>query len=189
MPANPDNGPMAHRRAPSYPVDEHERKRAKIPHELFLGNLIGNHILLFVATLGMASHNPVPVMAVPLVSVACLGYTLWRARRARRGDAWYVMAHWQTAARLSRIFIAMLAVLATSAALAWFGYESLGLRKEAALALVGGLGLLPTMVTMLVLIIIESDLLHQAAHGRLPGWVVRRFPPPEGMALREHPVD
>ena len=179
---------MEHRRAPSYPVDDHARKRAKIPHEIFLTNLIGNHILVFVATLGMASHMILPVMSVPVISVLCLGYTLWRARRARRRDDWYVMCHWQAAARFSLIFIGMLALLAITGAIAWFGYETLGVRKEAAIAFVGGVGLLPTMVTMLVLIIIESDLLHQAAHGRMPKWVARRYPPPEGMALKEHPV-
>jgi len=180
---------MEHRRAPSYPVDERARKRAKIPHELFLSNLIGNHILLFVSTLGMASHNVWPLTAVPAISVVILTFTLWRAGRARRRDDWYVMCHWQLAARYSRMFIGMLALLGLAAAAAWYGYGTLGVRKEAALAFVGGVGLLPTMVTMLVLIIIESDALHQAAHGRVPGWAARRFPPPEGMALQEHPVD
>jgi hypothetical protein len=175
---------MEHRRAPAYPVDERDRRRAKIPHELFLSNLIGNHILLFVATLGMASHNVVPVLSVPVISVALLGYTLWRARRARRDDGWFVMCHWQVAARFSRLFIVMLALLGLSAGLAWFGYETLGVRKEGALAFVGGVGMLPTMVTMLVLIIVESDVLHQAAHGRLPRWVVRRYPPPADMELQ-----
>jgi len=181
---------MQHRRAPSYPVDDSMRKRAKIPHELFLTNLIGNHILLFVSTLGMASHNIVPVMSVPVISVAILGFTLWRAqraRRARRRDDWYVMAHWQVAARFSRLFIGMLALLALSAAFAWFGYDAFGMRKETALALVGGVGMLPTMITMLVMIVIESDVLHQAAHGRLPPWIVRRFPPPDGMELQLPP--
>lgn len=176
---------MDHRRAPSYPVDARARRRAKIPHELFLTNLIGNHILVFVATLGMASHNILPLLSVPLISLAILVFTLGWARRSRHHDGWYVMAHWQVAARLSWIFIAMLALLALAAAAAWFGYGTLGLRKETALALVGGLGMLPTMVTMLVLIIVESDILHQAAHGRLPRWIVRRYPPPDGLALEE----
>ena len=114
---------MEHRRAPSYPVDEPARKRAKIPHEVFLTNLVGNHILVFVATLGMASHMILPVMSVPVISVLCLGYTLWRARRAKRRDDWYVMCHWQAAARFSWIFIGMLALLAVSATVAWFGYD------------------------------------------------------------------
>jgi hypothetical protein len=176
---------MNHRRAPSYPVDARARRRAKIPHELFLTNLVGNHILVFVATLGMASHNILPLLSVPLISLAILAFTLGWARRSRHHDGWYVMAHWQVAARLSWIFIAMLALLALAAAGAWFGYGTLGLRKETALALVGGLGMLPAMVTTLVLIIVESDILHQAAHGRLPRWIVRRYPPPDGLALEE----
>ncbi|HEY5789850.1 MAG TPA: hypothetical protein VIX81_04445, partial [Gammaproteobacteria bacterium] len=75
-----------HQRQPSYPVDDAARRRAKVPHELFLTNLIGNHILAFVALLGMASHNPLPVLAVPLLSFLVLAFTLWRGG-ARGGGA------------------------------------------------------------------------------------------------------
>ncbi len=33
-------------------ISDQESKKAKIPHELFLSNLIGNHILWFIASLG-----------------------------------------------------------------------------------------------------------------------------------------
>ncbi len=51
-----------------FEVTEEERKKAKIPHDLFLVNLINNHILIFVATLGMASSWAWPMLAVPLAN-------------------------------------------------------------------------------------------------------------------------
>jgi len=67
--------------------------------------------------------------------------------------------------------------------LGWLGYAYAGMMKVAVYALVGGMGMLPTMVTVLVLIILESDALHQARHGQLPAWVVQRFPNSEATVL------
>ena len=159
-------------------IDLDTIKLARHPHELFLINLITNHILVFVATLGMASHNPLPVAVVPLISVIILGFTLWRARRARQTDSWFVMCHWQIAARRSWLFIAMLGLLGAVSGAAFLAHEYAGMMREAAYAFVGGVGMLPTLATVLILILLESESLHQARQGRLPPWVEQRFPPP-----------
>ncbi len=160
-----------------YDVTAEEIQQARQPHELFLINLITNHILIFVATLGFASHNVEPVMIVPVISLGILSYTLWRAKRSLMSDTWYVMAHWQVAARRSRFFIGVLLALGGAIGLAWLSHTHLGMMKEAAWALVGGLGMLPTLVSVLALILLESDALHQARHGNLPGWAAARFAP------------
>ena len=68
-----------------FDVNDQERKQARQPHELFLINLITNHILIFVGTLGFASHNPEPLVIVPIISLAILSYTLGLAPGARAG--------------------------------------------------------------------------------------------------------
>ncbi|CAK0749113.1 hypothetical protein CCP3SC1_1820003 [Gammaproteobacteria bacterium] len=55
-------------------------------------------------------------------------------------------------------------------------HSYLGLTTVTMYAFIGGFGLLPTMVSVLVLIAIESDALHQARYGELPEWVVTRYP-------------
>lgn len=155
-------------------------RKARVPHEILLTNLIVNHILVFVATLGMATHNPEPVMLVPLVSFALLAYTIWRNRSIRRAEGWFVRVHWEAAAAHSRLFLALLAALCLVAAVAWMGYAHFGLRREAAIALAAGLVILPTMVAVLLLVVMESDLLHHAMHGRVPARFQRRYPRPEG---------
>ncbi len=164
-------------------VSPAEIKQANIPHELFLTNLIGNHILMAVALGGIAGSFPWVMAIVPIVSFSILGFILWRARQSRQRDSWYVMCHWQVSARRSRIFLLMLVLLLFAAGLGWVGYAYGGMMKEAVLALVAGTGILPVMVTILVLVMVESDALYHANQAKLPRWVVERFPNPDAVIV------
>nr|VFJ45453.1 MAG: hypothetical protein BECKDK2373C_GA0170839_101139 [Candidatus Kentron sp. DK] len=165
-----------------FDVSQSESKKAAIPHEIFLFNLIGNHILIFIASLGMFLSFPYPLYLVPVISVSCLLYTLWRAKRSLRVDPWFALCHWQIASRRAKVFIGMLSLLGTVSFLGWLGYAYLGMMKEAIYAFIVGIGLLPTMMTMLVLIIMESDGLYQARQCRVSAkWVLDKFPR-EGMS-------
>jgi hypothetical protein len=168
-----------------FEITDELTRQAKIPHDIFLTNLIGNHILCFVATLGVFRSYPQPVALVPIISLSLLSYTLWRAKQSRQMDHWYAMVHWQIAARRSRFFIYMLLTMLGICLLGWIGYTYFGMMKVAVMALIGGVGLLPIMVTVLVLIIMESDALHQASLHKLSSRVVEEFPPPEGVTILE----
>jgi hypothetical protein len=168
-----------------FQVSREEIKRANVPHEIFLTNLVGNHILMAVAAGGIAGSFPWVMALIPAISFAMLGYTLWRARRAIGRDPWYVMCHWQICARRSKLFILMLSLLLAAIALAWAGHVYGGMMKEAAIALVAGVGILPVMVTVLVLIIVESDALYHANQAKLPRWVVERFPNPHAILIED----
>jgi hypothetical protein len=69
--------------------------------------------------------------------------------------------------------------------LGWLGYSYMGMKKVAVMALTGGVGLLPIMVTVLVLILMESDALHQAAQGKLSKRMVEKYPYPEDVVVLE----
>jgi hypothetical protein len=166
-----------------FEVSDREIKKANVPHEIFLTNLIGNHILMAVAAGGVAGSFPWVMALIPAISFSILGFTLWRARRAVGRDPWYVMCHWQVCARRSKIFILMLSMLLAAMALAWAGHVYGGMMKEAAIALVAGGGILPVMVTVLVLVIVESDALYHANQAKLPQWVVDRFPNPDAIVI------
>lgn len=157
--------------------------RAKFPHELFLTNLIGNHILWFVAALGMAGNVWQPLLVVPLVSLSTLFYTLWRAKRARQRYSWFEMCHWQLAAQRSKLFLIVIALCGLVVLGGWIAYSYLGMSRVAVMAFSGGVGLLPTMVTVLALIVMESDGLHQASHGKLPASLYAKFPNPAAVRI------
>lgn len=155
-----------------YDIAADELKKARVPHEVFLTNLIFNHILVFVAIISASSLTQY-VVIVPIFSVVSLIYLFWGASRASKHASWYVNAHWQIAARRSRFFLIMLAVMGSIMAAVFM--VSGGDMKPQHWAL-GGVAFLPVMVTVLALIVFESESLHQAKNGMLPDWVSERFP-------------
>jgi hypothetical protein len=152
-----------------------ERTLAKRAHDIFLSNLIVNHILLFVGIATLGPSYMYLVILVPILSIFAIIYTLFRAARVQRDDSEFVFIHWQIAARWSRLLAVMLMLLVFVSAAAWYGQAQLGLMREMSYALAGGLGLLPTLISVLVLVVIESDSLHHAKEGTYPKWARRRF--------------
>lgn len=152
-----------------------EKSAARTPHDIFLTNLIANHILLFTTLTATGKTYFEFILLVPLFSFLFLGYTFIRSSRVKREDSEFVYIHWQIARRLSFIFAIVLTVVVSVAAFGWVGYTYLGFMKEAAFAFVGGLSFLPTLISVLILIIIEMESLNHARVGTLPAWAKRRF--------------
>ncbi len=122
-----------------FEVSDQESKKAKVPHEIFLTNLVGNHILWFIASLGLVRSYWQPLALVPVVSILLLGYTLWRARRSKATDSWFVMCHWQLCAGRSRAFILTLSIFGFIAFLGWVGFTYFVMKEVAVMAMIGGL--------------------------------------------------
>ena len=162
-----------------FTITEAEMHQAKWPHDLFLINLIFNHILMFAAFMS-ASSLWQWVILVPIASFLVLVYTIWRARRSHKVDSWYVKCHWQICDRRSKMFIGMIALMLIAVATVLL--ISGGHPKPAQIAL-GGAVILPTMVMVLVLIILETESLDDARKGRVPDSVVKRFPEGQYPAL------
>jgi hypothetical protein len=156
-------------------ISDEESRKAKIPHEIFLTNLVANHILWFIASLGMVKDTPQLLAMMPIFSFAFITFILWRAKKSKTIDSWFVMCHWQIAATRNHIFIIMLLFMLSIALLGWLGITYLDMKDVAAYAIIGGVGILPVMVTVLALIIMESDILHQATLHKLPDGVVEKF--------------
>lgn len=162
-----------------YEVTEELGRKAKLPHEIFLINLITNHILIFVGLLGMAKSYPWVMLVTPSISIVVMSYLMIRAQRANKRDPWYVACHWQLCAHRSKMFIGMLLLLALVVVgiLLSVGGDASQL-KPGHYAL-GGVASLPTLVFILALIVMESDALHKARTGQVPEWLVKKYPVPE----------
>lgn len=165
---------------------EEEIARAKMPHDVFLSNLIGNHILAFTAISTFGPSYMKYLLLVPVLSAIALMYTFYRARKVRREDSEFVYIHWQIARRWSRFFSMMLGLLISVSVLGWLANTHLGLMKEAVYGLIGGVGILPVLVSVLILIVIESDSLHHARMGTLPKWARKKY---LGEEIEEEPLD
>ena len=155
-----------------FTISEEESKKAKHPHDIFLLNLIFNHILIFVAILS-ASSLAQYVVIVPIISVMSMIYIFIGAARAKTKSSWYVNGHWQLCVKRSRIFLTMILIVSAVFVVLWLISD--GQLKPQHWAL-GGAAFFPAMVTVFALIIMESEGLHHAKIGKLPDWVKEKFP-------------
>ncbi|NOX09613.1 MAG: hypothetical protein GXP22_09050 [Gammaproteobacteria bacterium] len=168
-----------------YIIPESESRQARLPHELFLINLVTNHILLFVGLLGMFKGYPLLALVTPAISFLVLGYLLFRAKKERQNPSWFVMCHWQLCARRSRFFVGMiLAVLLVVILLVLSAGGDIALLRPGHYA-IGGIAFLPGMFSILVLIVMESDGMHQAKTGRLPVSLLAIYPEPKSIKKQE----
>ena len=167
-----------------FEIDSAEVKRAKHPHEIFLLNLITNHILLFIGVLMLSNTYPLLMLLVPAISFFVIGYLMNRARQSGQRDSWFVHLNWILCLRRCKLFLVMLAVMSIVLFLGWLAIDVFEAQPVFVYAL-SGAGILPVMVGVLVMILMESDALHQASQGRLPTNLVEQHPPPAEIKVIE----
>ena len=143
--------------------------RAKWPHEIFLINLVFNHILVFASTFGVFSTFPLMVLIVPITSFAITGYIILKGKQVAKSDeTHFVKVHWRIAAKRNTHFMWLLSATCVVVGGGFWLSQAMGWSKIATIALLGGVGLLPFMVSLLVLIVLGNDSMYQARHGKLP---------------------
>ncbi len=157
-------------------VTESEIKQAKAPHDLFIFNLIGNHILVFVGVLSVAFDNLSVIFIVPLISLCIIVYTFYKAKQSLNNDTWFVMCHWQLTLKRSKILLAVIFTVMLVAAFGYIMLNEFNVMKEAVIAFIAGIGLLPLMITVLILIVMESDAQNQVTKGYVPDSIAKAFP-------------
>lgn len=146
-----------------------EITRAKWPHEIFLINLVFNHILVFASTFGVFTTFPYMVLIVPVTSFAITGYIIINSRKVAAGsDIEFVKAHWRVAAKRNSYFLRLLLITCSLIGGGLWLSKTMGWSKIATLALLGGAGLLPFMVSLLVLIVLGNESMYQARHAKYP---------------------
>ena len=159
-----------------FDISPEEGRRARWPHEIFLINLIFNHIFVFCATVAVFGSFPYLPALVPAISFSIIGYILVKASQvAASGETWFVKAHWQIAARRNRFFMLLLTVTcAISGGGLWLS-STMGWAKVQTIALIGGVGLLPFMIVLLVLIVLGNESVYMARDGKLPDGFVKKI--------------
>lgn len=157
-----------------------EMKRARHLHAVLLFNLIVNHIFLFLVAVSVMKQSLIPTLLVPILSIAILSYILINAQRSlTRETSWFVRCHWQLAAKRARTFLLLFLVMGTFSAVIYFGGHAMGMTTLATKALSFGVGLLPFMVTLLVLVVLEFDAEHQCKIGSVPPSAAAAYPAPK----------
>lgn len=160
-----------------FDIAPEETVRAKWPHEIFLINLVFNHILVFASTFGVFSTFPLMVLIVPITSFAITGYLLVQARQIAKSDeTWFVKSHWVIADKRNKHFMWLLTITCVIVGGGLLISKLMGWSKITTLALLGGFSMLPFMVALLILIVLGNDSMYQARHGKLPKRFVEQNP-------------
>jgi len=168
-----------------FPISPEEGRRARWPHEIFLINLIFNHIFVFCATVAVFGTFPWLTALVPLLSFSIIGYLFVRAGQvAAGGESWFVKAHWRIAAGRNRLFMLLLAITCVISGGGLWLSKLLGWAKVPTIALIAGAGLLPFMGVLLVLIVLGNESVFMARDGKLPKRFLERNPDVQAQASR-----
>ncbi len=172
-----------------FPVPETDRRRAKSPHELAMVNLLLFNLVALIVLLGgsfMQADSPLAPykalgVAVPLgISLAIIAFTFWRASRAAAGGHWFVAAHWRLATGRYKILLAAYLAGAVLVGLGWLlahTQEKPAMQDMMFIAL-QRVAIAPMLITLMVIIMLESGSIYQAQRGEVPDNAIKRFPPP-----------
>lgn len=157
-------------------ITQEESTRAKWPHEIFLINLVFNHIFVFVATLAVYKNFPLLPLIVPILSFSIMGYILFKAKQVANSDeTGFVKANWEIAAKRNRFFMLLLAITLTVSGGGILLSQFMHWNPIMTKALIGGVGLLPFMVALLVLIVLGNESQHLSKAGKLPKKYAEKF--------------
>jgi hypothetical protein len=166
-----------------FEIEEALRKRAKTPHELSMLNLVAFHLLAAPAAiaLGLGLFG----FLLPLgLSFSFIAFIWFQALKGHADSPWFVEAHWRLSANRTKILligyaitgsILLLAVLATSGSS----------KSDIMMVALSRVAAVPTLLTVMVCFVLESSAIYQAGRGEVPDGLVKRFPPPEDLVVKE----
>lgn len=165
----------------SYQASVAEIKRAQHLHAVLLFDFIVIHIFFFILALSLIKNSYLPLILMPLLSIGLLGYVMFRAKQALAHEPyWFVRCHMMLAGRRARMFLALFFITGAFTAALLLGGAKIGLSLIAAKSLAFGLGQLPFMASLLMLIVLEFDAEHQCQSSKIPVSALALHPAPKG---------
>lgn len=152
-----------------------ERKLAKSAHDILLINLIVNHVLLFSGLAALGPDYLLFMVLIPIFSVMTIAYLYQRSQQNTIQSHSFIKAHWRITLRSCKLLARVLLLGGAVIIYAWYSYSYLEASRGISYALAGGLGVLPIMAMVIILIILEASAMHRADDGLLPDWARQRF--------------
>lgn len=173
-----------------FEVDEPTRRLAKVPHEVAMVNLLLVNLLLLIALLAgsfvqddspFADYKLAAVLVPLALSLGIIAVTLAKSRTSPGDDqSWFAIAHWRLAAGHCKILLIAYGIGAALIGTGWLlslGQQDPRMQELMFIAL-QRVAIAPILVSIMVLIMLESGALYQAGRGEVPDRLVERFPPP-----------
>ncbi len=177
-------------------VNDPIRRQARSPHELSMINLILFNLLMLIILLGgsfiqkdsaLADYKLVGVLVPLLLSITIMIYTFVHAKKTGADGHWFINAHWRLTAGRYKILLIAYVVGAALIGLGWLLAQGHSDPRMADLMFVAlqRVAIAPMLITLMVLIMLESGALYQAGQGEVPNGLVNRFPPPPDLEGQE----
>jgi hypothetical protein len=176
-----------------FPIDESTKRKAKTPHELAMVNLLLFNLLLLIALLAgsflqkgsaLADYKLAGVLVPLFLSLSIVTYSFARARTTAADGPWFVAAHWKLATNRYRILLIAYVVGAALIGLGWLLSQAQRDPRMEELMFIAlqRVAIAPILLSLMVLIMLESGSLYQAGRGEVPDGLAKRFPPPPDLA-------
>ena len=153
-----------------FQASDAEINRAKKLHSVLLFDFIVIHVFIFVLAISMIKSTYIPLIAMVVLSLSSLGFVIFKAKQSLANEpCHFVRCHNLLAAKRARLFLILFLITGSFTAFMLLGGAQLGISKIATYALAGGIGQLPFMVALLVLVVLEFDAEHQCKSSKIPG--------------------
>ena len=159
------------------------RKKAKSAHELYLINILFFHLLLTPASIAL-DIGYYGLLLPLLFSSMVISYIYLQGKRL---DDWFIMVHWKLSFRRCRL---LMIGYALSLAIFAVGFLiSLGIEKESMqhimLTVFTRIAIMPTLIMVMITAVIEAGSINQAVNGEVLDKLVRDFPPPDSIEVKQ----
>jgi hypothetical protein len=179
-----------------FAVDAATRRRAKSPHELSMVNLLLVNLVMLIALLAgsflqkgsvLADYKLVGVLVPLFISLGIIVFTFSNAGKMADGGSWFVAAHWKLSTGRNKILLIAYAVGAGLIGIGWLlsmAQKNPGMQELMFVAL-QRVAVAPVLISLMVVIMLESGSLYQAGRGEVPDGLVKRLPPPPELKSSE----
>lgn len=172
-----------------FDIPEPVRRQARSPHELAMINLLLFNLLMLIALLAgsflpndsaLADYKLLGIVFPGMVSLGIIGFSFRRAARAKTESPWFVAAHWRLATRRYLVLLTAYLAGALLIGLGWLLSQLQADPRMASLMFVAlqRVAVAPMLITLMILIMLESGAIYFAEQGQIPDAVVQRMPPP-----------
>ncbi|MEA3275540.1 MAG: hypothetical protein U9Q81_09695 [Pseudomonadota bacterium] len=181
-----------------FQVDEAQRRKAKSPHELAMVNLLLFNLPMLIALLAgsfvqkdspLADYKVIGVLVPLFISLGVVAFTFMKARKTASTEPWFVASHWKLATGRYKILLIAYLVGAVLIGLGWLlsQAQSDPRMQELMFIALQRVAIAPILISLMVLIMLESGSLYQAGRGEVPDALTKRFPPPPDL-VRADPM-
>ncbi|HKI60138.1 MAG TPA: hypothetical protein VKA23_03810 [Mariprofundaceae bacterium] len=161
----------------NFEISEEEKKLAKVPHTLFVLNVLFFNLLMtpaaIVLNVGMYG------LLIPLLcSLSVIAYIYVRSKKQTR---WFVDIHWRLSFRRCQFLMMGYGITALLVGLAWLISMSGNDAKmgDIMFTAITRIAVVPTLLAVMVTVVLEAGGHHLINSGMVPDGLVKKFPPPE----------